>query len=483
MTCGVSRGTAAADGQLSMNAAKVAASRRRLYLCVAAAYLAMMSAGLMCAYSSPALPDIREQFSLTKDEVTWFGSLVLPGAVLGGLIGGQLVNLIGRRKTMVTVAMWFVSGWVCILFAPSTPWLMVGRFLTGGGMGTAAPATSVYLSEVSPAHLRGLLNTGCNLLMAVGILMGYVMGKWLYYTWLAIACLVPASVSGAAFALYVQETPRWLILKGRRSQALEMLKFYRGPCVGEEFSSLERSVADTPGLTICEMRKRHIYKPILYSLLPMFMQQAGAVNVVLFYAKDIFEEAGTSLDSHNCSIIIGGVTVVAFFVATVLADRAGRKALFIVSSVITVIGLGLLGLYFHLKEANGEEFSKQYGWFPLLAISVYIVGHSLGLGPLPFVLLGEMIPLKAKGVASSVCTAFLFATGFLVVKEHFDIQYLLGTAGAYWLYGALVVIAFIPFVVFVPETKGKSLEEIERLFGGGGSEPTKLSKAADDVRL
>uniref|UniRef100_A0A224Z8P7 Sugar transporter n=1 Tax=Rhipicephalus zambeziensis TaxID=60191 RepID=A0A224Z8P7_9ACAR len=480
---GFLKGADTAEAQWGGDASKGAASRRRLAISVAAAYLAMMSVGLMCAYSSPALPDIRERFNLTTDEVSWFGSLVLPGAVLGGLVEGQLVNLIGRRKTMVTVALWFVSGWMCIILAPTTPWLMVGRFLTGGGMGTAAPASSVYLSEVSPAHMRGLLNTGCNLLFAVGILLGYAMGKWLYYTWLAVACLVPAFVCGVAFALYVQESPRWLILKGRRAQALEALKFYRGPHVGEEFSSLERSAANLPGLTLAEMQKPHIYKPFLYSLLPMFMQQTAAVNVVLFYAKDIFDEAGTSLESHNCSIIMGGISVVTFAVATVLADRAGRKALLIVSAVVTMIGLGLLGLYFHLKGVNGEEFSKEYGWFPVLAISLYAVGHSLGLGPLPFVLMGELIPLKAKGVASSVCTAFLFATGFLLVKEHFDIQNLLGAAGAYWLYGALVLVAFVPFVVFVPETKGKSLEEIEKLFGGSGSEREGFSKVADDVIL
>uniref|UniRef100_A0A131YDC4 Sugar transporter n=1 Tax=Rhipicephalus appendiculatus TaxID=34631 RepID=A0A131YDC4_RHIAP len=480
---GFLKGADTAEVQRGGDASKAAASRRRLAICVASAYLAMTSVGLMCAYSSPALPDIRERFNLTTDEVSWFGSLVLPGAVLGGLVEGQLVNLIGRRKTMVTVALWFVSGWMCIILAPTTPWLMVGRFLTGGGMGTAAPASSVYLSEVSPARMRGLLNTGCNLLFAVGILLGYAMGKWLYYTWLAVACLVPAFVCGVAFAFYVQESPRWLMLKGRRAQALEALKFYRGPHVGEEFSFLESGTANLPGLTLAEMREPHIYKPFLYSLLPMFMQQTAAVNVVLFYAKDIFDEAGTSLESHNCSIIMGGISVVTFAVTTVLADRAGRKALLIVSAVVTMIGLGLLGLYFHLKGMNGEEFSKEYGWFPILAIALYAVGHSLGLGPLPFVLMGELIPLKAKGVASSVCTAFLFATGFLLVKEHFDIQSLLGAAGAYWLYGALVLVAFVPFVVFVPETKGKSLEEIEKLFRGSGSEREGFSKVADDVTL
>ncbi|KAK8774487.1 hypothetical protein V5799_010973 [Amblyomma americanum] len=464
-------------------AASEATARRRFYLCVAAAYLAMMSVGVMCAYSSPALPQIRERFNLTENDVAWFGSLVLPGAALGGLVGGQLVNLIGRRATMVSSAVWFVSGWICIILAKSTPLLFIGRFLTGGGMGTAAPTTSVYLSEVSPSRLRGLLNTGCNLLMAVGILLGYVMGKWLYYTWLAAACIVPAFVSGAAFVLYVQESPRWLIQKGRRSQAIDALKFYRGPKVEEEFSLLERSASNMPGLSWADIRQPQIYKPFLCSLLPMFMQQAAGLNVLLFYAKDIYDEAGASLESDDCAIIGGGITVATFLVATLLADKAGRKALFIVSAITTVIALGMLGLYFYLKDINGEDFPKHYGWFPLFAIGTYCVGHSLGLGPLPFVFLGEMIPLKAKGVASGICTAFLFGVGFLVVKEHFDLQHLLGTAGAYWLYGSLVMAAFVPFVMFVPETKGKSLEEIEKLFSGSGSQPSVYITAADQVKL
>ncbi|KAL3196710.1 hypothetical protein MRX96_045111 [Rhipicephalus microplus] len=328
-TPGLLKGADTAEVQWGGDVSKVAASRCRLAICVAAAYLAMMSVGLMCAYSSPALPDIRKRFNLTNDEVSWFGSLVLPGAVLGGLIEGQLVNLIGppedhgHSRPVVRV------------------WLAVYH-----------PGPIDAMADVSPARMRGLLNTGCNLLFSVGILLGYVMGKWLHYTWLAVACLAPAFVCGVAFAFYVQESPRWLILKGRRVQALEALKFYQGP------------------------------------------HQAAAVNVVLFYAKDIFDEAGTSLESHNCSIIMGAISVVTFAVATVLADRTGRKKLIIVSAVITMIGLGLLGLYFHSKSMHGEEFSKENGWFPVLAIALYAVGHSLGLGPLPFVIMGGAYPAK-----------------------------------------------------------------------------------------
>lgn len=457
------------DSDREQHTASASSARYRFYISVAAAYLAMMSAGLMCAYSSPALPDIRQRINFTEAEVAWFGSLVLPGAAVGGIVAGQLVNLIGRRGAMISGAAWFVSGWLCIIFAPSTTLLFVGRFLTGGGMGTAAPTTSVFLSEVSPAHLRGLLNTGCNFLMSVGILAGYVLGKWLSYKWLAVACLVPACVMGAAFSFYVRESPRWLLQKGRRRQAAEALEFYMGSEGDKELASLEKTAANAPALSLADLGNPQIYRPFLCSLLPMFMQQTAAINVLLFFAHDIFEDAGTSLAPDNCAIIVGCIITLTFLVATLLADRAGRKVLFIISSVITVLGLALLGLYFHLKEAGGEQFLANYGWFPLAAVGVYFVGHSLGLGPLPFVFLGELIPLKAKGFASAVCTAFLFSVGFLVVKEHFDLQRALGTAGTYWLYGAIVAATFVLFVLFVPETKGKSLEEIERLFASGGS--------------
>ncbi|KAL1416295.1 hypothetical protein MTO96_006326 [Rhipicephalus appendiculatus] len=132
----------------------------------------------------------------------------------------------------------------------------------------------------------------------------------------------------------------------------------------------------------------YIYKPFFCTLLPMFMQQASAVCVILFYAQDIFEDAGTSISADDCTIIVGALQVVVLFVATALADRLGRKVLLIVSSVGSIASLTLLGISFHLKATRGQEFLDSYGWLPLVAIAIYFMSYATGLGPLPWVLLG-----------------------------------------------------------------------------------------------
>ncbi|XP_077563108.1 facilitated trehalose transporter Tret1-like [Haemaphysalis longicornis] len=454
--------------------------RRRLYLAVAATYAVTLSTGLTCGYSSPALPDIRRTLNITEDDAAWFGSLVLPGGIIVGLLSGQLLGLIGRRGTLISAAAWFTSGWLCLAFGYSTPLLLAGRFLTGGGMAAASLASTVFVSEVAPANLRGLLNTGCNFSLSLGILLIYVLGKWLVYNWLAAACLVPALISGAAFLFYVRESPQWLLQKGRRKEAIAAMQFYRGPRIENEFGALETASANFPGLSLADVGQPYIYKPFLCSLLPLFMQQASAINILIFYSQDVFEQAGASMAPEDCTMIVGGVLTTIFLVATLLADRAGRKLLFVISSAVAVAGLVALGLCFHYKEVHGQEFLANYGWLPLLSIAVYFTGYSLGLGPLPFVFVGELIPLRAKGIASGLCTASLYTFGFLATHWYTDLQHALGTAGTYWMYASILAVAFVFFVLFVPETKGKSLEEIEQLFGTVAN-PTQLDKI-DEVQ-
>lgn len=436
----------------------------RLYLTVVTAYMASVSFGFACTYSSPALPDIRKTIDFSASDSGWFGSLVTLGAVFGGLAGGQLVNLIGRRGTLWAAAAWFIAGWLCLIFAPSTALLFVGRVLTGVAMGIVALTVSVFISEISPPNIRGLLNTGANAVLCVGILLTFALGKFLNYRWLAAFCLVPSAVMAVAL-FWVRESPRWLLQKGRRKDAIEALHFYQGPMISEQLEALDVSLANVQSFSLVDMTMPHIYKPFFCTLLPMFMQQASAVCVMLFYAQDIFEDAGTSISAEDCTIIVGALQVVVLFVATALADRVGRKILLIISSVGSSASLTILGVSFYMKASKGQEFLDSFGWLPLVAIGIFFMSYATGLGPLPWVLLGEMIPLRARGFATGVCTAILFGLAFLVTKEYDDMQLLMGTAGTYWMFAVLLSGALALFVAFVPETKGKSLEEIELLFG------------------
>ncbi|XP_077525473.1 facilitated trehalose transporter Tret1-like isoform X1 [Amblyomma americanum] len=439
--------------------------RRRLYLAVASTYMATLSVGLVMSYSSSALPDIRRKMGISEHDAAWFGSLLMAGGFIGGILSGQLLNLIGRKRTLCIAAVLFAAGWLCLAFADFTILLFAGRFLGGGGMAIASAGSAVFMAEVAPTSLRGVLNTGCNFLVSLGILLGYVMGKWLDYKWLAIASLAPAVVSGAAFFFYVLDSPLWLLQKGRHKEAIESMQFYRGPLNKDEFGALESSAGNVTGMTMSDVKQPYIYKAFLCALLVLLMQQVSAINVLIFFAQDIFQDAGMSLAADNCAILVGGILSGTFLVATLLADKVGRKPLFAISTALSAASLAALGLSLHFKDVKGQDFHVKYGWLPLVSIVLYFVGYSLGLGPLPFVFLGELVPLKAKGVATGVCMFIFNLTGFLITKVYTDLVDLMGTSATFWLYGCLLAVTFVFFILFVPETKGKTLEEIEQLFG------------------
>uniref|UniRef100_G3MR35 Major facilitator superfamily (MFS) profile domain-containing protein n=1 Tax=Amblyomma maculatum TaxID=34609 RepID=G3MR35_AMBMU len=439
-------------------------ARRRLYFTVFTAYLGSLAFGFAITYSSPALPDVRQKMNFTVEESAWFGSLVKCGSIFGGLLGGQLVNILGRRMTLWVSCAWFLSGWLCIIFAPSIPLLFAGRALTGIAVGIVAPVVPVFISEICPARIRGLLNSGSNVMLFVGILTTYVLGKWLTYRHLATALLVPTALM-TIFLFWAKESPRWLLQKGRRDAALESLLFYHGPAGKKELSAIEDSITGSETFHWRELAVAYIYRPFLTLLMVMFVQQSSAIGVIVVYTNDIFRESGTSMASEDCAIIIGVVQVLVVAAASGLTDRVGRRSLLLISTFATSLCLFLFGYSFYLKEHNAETFADSYSWLPVVSMGLLFVAINVGLGSLPWVLLGEMLPLRVKGFATGFCTAFSFGYAFLLIKEFYRLKLLLGDAGSYWLFGVLLLVGCVLIWIFLPETKGKTLEEIEQIFG------------------
>ncbi|XP_075550096.1 facilitated trehalose transporter Tret1-like [Dermacentor variabilis] len=377
-------------------------------------------------------------------------------------------------------------GWLCLAVAVPKAALFVGRLLTGVGTGTVALAVSVFISEISPANYRGLLNTGANCVLCSGVLLVFVLGKYLGFWLLAVCCLLPAAAM-SVLLFWCPESPRWLLKHNRRDSAARALRFYFGPGAANELTTLEAAVSRKGGtaaaaFSLRDMASPRIYRSFLCVLLTMTMQQLSAISLIITFTQDIFEEAGTTISPENSAIIVAFIQVrphqvVMVGVATVLADRLGRKILVLFSSAVSSVCLGALGLYFYYKSNVGDNFTEAYGWLPLTSLCIYFVGYSVGLGPLPWVILGEMIPLKAKAFATGTCTAILFTEGFAVIISYNGMRAALGMAGTFWLFGTSLVISFVLFLLFVPETGGKSLEDIENLFGRSSpSQPESLVK-------
>ncbi|XP_064471410.1 facilitated trehalose transporter Tret1-like isoform X2 [Ornithodoros turicata] len=438
------------------------AAKHRLYLTVGVLYLSSLAFGNACAYSSPALCDIRQRISFTAEDTDWFGTLLNIGAVFGGLAAGGLINLIGRKRTVLLASCFFVGGWGFTMVAESPSMLFVGRFIVGFAVGLVALALPVFISEISPSNTRGVLCASSAIVITLGIMLTFILGKYLNYILLSLACMLPSIVCGIGIC-FIHESPRWLYQKGRKDQVVEALHFYVGPYIENEMYILRDSLDATEAFTLADIP--YVCKPFFCTLLSLFLQQFSGICILLYFTHDIFESSGSTISAADCSIIVSAVQFLAIGFSSPLADRLGRKILLLASVALAALSHVTLGLFFYFKNKQGNALLESFGWVPLVSVSVYFFGYAIGLAGLPWVLLGEMLPSRVKGAATGFCTAFCFACGVVVVKTFPDMLRFLGDAGLYWFYATVLACGFVLCISFVPETKGKSLEEIEELFG------------------
>ncbi|KAM7315625.1 facilitated trehalose transporter Tret1 [Ixodes scapularis] len=441
------------------------AGRRRLHLAVFAATMATMSNGFSIGYSSSALPDLRQRMGLNDDQGDWFGSVLNMGAMVGALAGGQLLKLIGRKYTLLAACPVNATGWLCIIAASVPGVLYFGRVVRGFSMGLMSLTVPVFISEISPKDIRGLLLATSTLSFTLGVLLSSVLGKWMGYEWLAISCMIP-EVLMALTLPWVADSPRWLLQVNREEDASRSLQFYRGPDVDEEFKAMKANVADTGQFRMSELKQPYLYKPLLYTLLVLFLQQFSGVAVLLVYTRDVFVMSGSTLSAADSSIIMNAVPVLSVGAAAVLTDRLGRRILLLISLAVSGLSLAAVGAFYHFKQIRDEvSFVQSFGWLPLASLCVFFLGFSVGLRPLAYILMGEMLPLRIRSFAAGTLMCFFYACATLTTKEYHDMLTFFGQDGLFWFYGSIMAAGFVMVMVLLPETKGKSLEEIEQLFG------------------
>lgn len=409
---------------------------------------------------------------------TWVGGLMPLAALVGGISGGPLIEYLGRRRTIIMTAVPFFLGWMLIANAPKVLMIFAGRILCGLCVGIASLAFPVYLGETIQPEVRGALGLLPTAFGNTGILMAFFVGSlmdWSKLAFFGAALPVPFFL----LMLVVPETPRWYVTKGRAEDARKALQWLRGKDINieREMRDLTRSQAEsdrTGGNAIGTLFTMKYLPAVLISLGLMLFQQLSGINAVIFYATSIFKMSGSTLDENLCSIIIGVVNFISTFIATAVIDRLGRKMLLYVSSVSMIITLVTLGAYFYLKAAMVDVSSC--GWLPLACLVIYVLGFSIGFGPIPWLMLGEILPSKIRGTAASVATGFNWACTFIVTKTFHNIIDAIDLYGTFWLFAIICVFGLIFVILFVPETRGKSLEEIEKKLTGGSRKVRAISK-------
>ncbi|GMI98779.1 Zinc-Induced Facilitator 2 [Hibiscus trionum] len=416
--------------------------------------------GSCAGYSSPTQAAIRNDLSLTLAEYSVFGSILTFGAMIGAITSGKIADFVGRKGAMRTATGFCVGGWLAIYFAQGALVLDIGRLATGYGMGVFSYVVPVFIAEIAPKNLRGALTTVNQLMICTGVSVAFIIGTVLKWRTLALTGLIPCAI--LLFGLfYIPESPRWLAKIGREKEFEAALQDLRGKDADISKEAAEiRDYIETlerlPKAKMLDLFQRRYLRSVIIGVGLMVFQQFGGINGICFYTSDIFESAGFSATIGTITYAI--LQVVITGLNTTVIDRSGRKPLLLVSSTGLVLGCILSAISFYLKDHNLALHAV-----PILAVTgilLYISAFSAGMGAVPWVIMSEIFPINIKGVAGSLATLVNWF-GAWAVSYTFNFLMSWSSPGTFILYAAINAAAIFFVVTLVPETKGKTLEQIQ----------------------
>ncbi|XP_044174405.1 solute carrier family 2, facilitated glucose transporter member 8-like [Acropora muricata] len=455
------------------------------------AALGPFSFGYQLPYTSEALLDLQSDavdssIHLSDAQGTWFSSLLAVGAIFGSILGGWTIDHLGRKGTIMACVLPFELGWLLIAFAQNRMMLYSGRVINGMACGMISLAVPVYIAEIVPARLRGMLGSVNQLAVTLGILSSYVMGALVHWQWLALFGAIPPALQ-VVFMFSMPETPRWSLEKNRRNEALIALQWLRGPDADneKECDTIVDSFDHNENLKWRDFLSPVILKPLVISIGLMVIQQFCGVNAVIFNAASIFKDAGFD-KAKLVSISVGLIQFFGTALACLLMDRAGRRILLWTMALAMCITLAGLGFYFEIYKApNGTDSTpasdtvsllgsighsvqaSKISWLSILCLVLFNLAYAVAWGPIPWLVMSEIFPLKARGPASSLATLSNWLLAFVITKTYNSLVSGLTIQGTFWFYSGFSLLGFVFVFFVVPETKGKTLEEIEAMFHTG----------------
>ncbi|CAH0721282.1 unnamed protein product, partial [Brenthis ino] len=482
------------------------------YIAAVAAAIGAVAAGTILAWTSPALPQLeppknttqnitttteRDIFSLHEtvyepqnvtdvlrnslgqeagflldtNESSLVSSILAIGAAISALPVGMLAQKFGRRPTILVLAAPFLINWLLTIFANGAGMLIAARFFAGLATGGICVAAPMYIGEIAETSIRGSLGAFFQLFLTVGILFTFVVGGWTHWRTLSIISAVFPVLLVAVF-WWMPETPQYLLGKNRRRDAEKALRWLRGPDadLSAELEDMQKDVDNSSrqkaGI-LAMVTNRASLMALICSLGLMFFQQFSGINAVIFYTNNIFQSAGSDIPPAIATIIVGVVQTIATYISSLLIEKAGRRILLLQSCIIMGICLIVLGTYFKLQESGVNVASV--GWLPLLCLVLFIVSFSLGFGPIPWMMMAELFPVEFRGTASGItvitnwCLVFVVTLCFPLMKDA------IGIYSCFWFFSGFMIICVFFVFFLIPETKGKTVSQIQTILGGGRS--------------
>jgi sugar porter (SP) family MFS transporter len=429
--------------------------------------------GLLFGYDtgviSGAIGFLSTRFYLNADTQGWATSSALVGCIVGACFAGVLSDALGRRRVLLISAVLFTVSAIGSAIPRSLTEFAVARMIGGFGVGAASMLSPLYIAEVSPARIRGRMVSINQFAIVLGFLVVYFVNLLIAWygesaagqawnvaygwRWMFASELLPC-VLFLVMLLGVPESPRWLVKRGRVDEARRVLTRVGGSAqAGRELAEISDAIAHEDR-SVTQLLKPGLRVAMGIGIVLAILQQVTGINVVLYYAPEIFKSAGLGATAAIAqTVIVGAVNLGFTVVAILVVDRLGRKPLLLIASAGMGVSLFALGGAFVLQKFQGP-------WVLLFTLT-YVASFAVAMGPVVWVVLAEIFPTRVRGTAMSVATVGLWCANFLVTQSFPRmLEHLAGKS--FFVYAVMCVVSLVFVALFVPETKGRTLEEIER---------------------
>lgn len=412
---------------------------------------------------------LTQYFALTPAQEGFAGASAILGCIPGAMVAGFVSDRFGRRKVLFFCAIFFAASAVLSAVPRTFTEFLAARFLGGLGIGATSMVCPVYIAELAPADRRGRLGSLFQLGIVLGIFITLFINAIIQglgdtawntasgWRWMLGAEVVPAAAL-LLIVYLVPESPRWLVQRGRETEARVILEPIAGAAAAEtEIAEVRAAIAGEEG-RFSELFSPRFRLPLLIAIVLMAFSQFSGINAIMYYSTKIFTTAGVGVqDAFMASAMVGLVNLAFTAVAIAFVDRAGRRMLLLIGLAVQTLALG----------AVGGMLRADVGGLPLLAaILAFIAAFAMALGPIPWIICSEIFPTRIRGRAMSLAT-FTIWTACYAVTQTFPMlndNPAIGPAVTFWVYGALSLAAWLFVLARVPETRGRTLEEIERFW-------------------
>lgn|SRR5574344_13373 len=436
-----------------------------LYIVAIVASLGGLLSGYDTGVISGALLFINESWDLADTMQGFLVSSVLIGAVIGAATNGVLADLFGRKKIIMATALIFITGSIMCALAPNIYILIISRIFVGFAVGIVNFVVPLYLSEISPKNLRGTLVSLYQWAITAGILFSYFINAAFAnatynWRWMLLAGILPGIILFVGMC-FMKDTPRWLISKKREEEAkIVFSRIEPDINADKEIEEVKNTLKNDNQKTKSKLEfKKWMIMPFVVGIGIMFAQICTGINTIIYYAPTIFKDAGfeSNISAIYATTGIGVINFLMTIVALFFTDKLGRKPLLYVGLTGVMLSLITLGCAFEFAEFFGANLK----WITVGSLVTYIICFAMSLGPVGWILVSEVFPLKIRGIAMSICTVSNFAFNFFVVSSFPILLHRIGGAWTFWGFGIVSFLCIIFVYFYVPETKGISLEQIE----------------------